>query len=169
MTAQPSKRGGKPNKPIKKPQNLQKKKKTTLGGPGTSQLERDFARDFLDRLGVHYIYQFEAKDIGRWFDFYCIDHRVIIEVDGGYWHGDPRLYEEKDLNRMQKRNQKIDETKNRWAALHCIPIIRVWEKDIRENPQKVMNMLRERLHAQTEVIKKENDKKKRHINRLDEI
>ena len=36
---------------------------------GTSKLEEDFARDFLDKLGVKYIYQFEAKDIGRFYDF----------------------------------------------------------------------------------------------------
>ena len=31
------------------------------------------------------VYQFEAKDIGRWFDFYLPEHNLIIEIDGGYW------------------------------------------------------------------------------------
>ena len=52
---------------------------------GTSKLEEDFARDFLDKLEVKYIYQFEARDIGRWFDFYLPEHNLIIEIDGGYW------------------------------------------------------------------------------------
>ena len=52
---------------------------------GTSKLEEDFARDFLDKLGLKYIYQFEAKSIGRWFDFYLTKYNLIIEVDGGYW------------------------------------------------------------------------------------
>ena len=38
---------------------------------GTSKLEQDFARDFLDRLGVKYIWQFEAIEIKRFFDYYC--------------------------------------------------------------------------------------------------
>ena len=49
---------------------------------GTSKLEEDFARDFLDKLGVKYIYQFEAKDIGRFYDFYLPEHNLIVECDG---------------------------------------------------------------------------------------
>ena len=57
---------------------------------GTSKLEEDFARDFLDKLGVKYIYQFEAKDIGRFYDFAVILNDemttgsiLLIEIDGG--------------------------------------------------------------------------------------
>ena len=32
---------------------------------GTSKLEKDFARDFLDRMNLIYIYEYEAKDIKR--------------------------------------------------------------------------------------------------------
>lgn len=52
---------------------------------GTSKLEEDFARDFLDKLGVKYVYQFEAKDIKRFFDFYIKEENLLIEVDGDYW------------------------------------------------------------------------------------
>ena len=62
---------------------------------GTSKLEARFARDFLDKLGVKYVYQYEAKSIGRFFDFRILPYGPIIEVQGSYWHGDKRLYEEK--------------------------------------------------------------------------
>lgn len=52
---------------------------------GTSKLEEGFARNFLDVLGVKYIHQYEAKDIGRWYDFYLPTHNLLIEIDGGYW------------------------------------------------------------------------------------
>lgn len=52
---------------------------------GTSKLEEDFARDFLDRLGLRYSYQYKAEEIGRWYDFYLTDYRILIEIDGGYW------------------------------------------------------------------------------------
>lgn len=77
---------------------------------GTSKLEYDFAHDFLDKLGLKYVYQYEAKDIKRFFDFaitaeesypykYILKEGVnsidqdaqlfipnfIIEVDGDYW------------------------------------------------------------------------------------
>lgn len=82
------------------------------------------------------------------------------------WHSDPRVVNEDKLTPTQKHNKRVDEEKNRWAALHCIPLIRIWEKDIRENPGKVMEMLRERLKIQDKVIKRERNMSKRHVNML---
>lgn len=129
---------------------------------GTSKLEQDFAKNFLDVLGVEYVWQFEAKDIGRFFDF-KIKNGPIIEVNGSYWHGDGRLYEEEDLNRIQRKAQKVDEYKQKWALSHGIPIIYVWEKDIKENPKGVMEALKERLYIEQ---KKSDKTKKRHKNPL---
>lgn len=141
--------------PIKNNKNKkseQKKKVTTKtvkkAHPqyGTSKLEEDFAHDFLDKLGVKYMYQFEAKDIGRFFDFFILPSGPIIEIDGSYWHGDSRLYEEKDLNRTQKRAQRIDEYKNHWALSHGYTLLRIWEKDIREKPKEVLKELKQVLY-----------------------
>lgn len=52
---------------------------------GTSKLEEDFAKYFLDKLNVKYIYQFEAKEIGRFFDYYLPAYNILLEIDGGYW------------------------------------------------------------------------------------
>lgn len=77
---------------------------------GTSKLEYDFAHDFLDKLGLKYVYEYFAAGCGRYFDFavtaeenypykYVIKEGVnsidqdaqlfipnfIIEVDGDYW------------------------------------------------------------------------------------
>ena len=71
------------NKIVKRKVATKRTKKKPLFG--TSKLEEDFARDFLDKLEVKYVYQFEAKEIGRWYDFYLPEHNLIIEVDGGYW------------------------------------------------------------------------------------
>ena len=70
------------NKTVKKKVATKKQSKHPLFG--TSKLEEDFARDFLDKLGLKYVYQFET-DIGRWFDFYLLEHNLLIEVDGSYW------------------------------------------------------------------------------------
>lgn len=51
---------------------------------GTSKLEKKFAKEFLDKLGVEYIYQFKAPT-QRVYDFFCPKENVIIEVDGDYW------------------------------------------------------------------------------------
>ena len=128
---------------------------------GTSKLEEDFARDFLDKLGLKYVYQYEAKDIGRWFDFKIING-PIIEIQGSYWHGDSRIYEEKDLNKIQKKNIQVDAYKQKWALSHGIPIYYIWEKDVKESPDKVMAFLKEILY----IEEKKKDKNKRHINKI---
>ena len=133
---------------------------------GTSQLEKDFARDFLDKYGIKYIYEYEARDIKRFYDFAIITKKakyiteekegltsiiqgiqytpidLLIEVDGGYWHSDPRIVDESNMNAMQKRNKMVDELKNKWASIHGIPLVRIWEYDIRHNPQKVIEELK---------------------------
>lgn len=73
----------KKNKTIKKKVAAKKQREHPLFG--TSKLEEDFASEFLDKLCIEYLYQFEAKDIKRWFDFYLPKHNLLIEIDGGYW------------------------------------------------------------------------------------
>ena len=141
-------------------------KRTAKQKYGTSKLELDFARDFLDKLDVKYIYQYEAKDIGRFFDFAvtsyndvnfimeekdgitCIKQEgqnvpisFLIEVDGGFYHSDPRVVNERKLNPMQKHNKVVDFIKDRWSGLHGMPLLRIWEYDIRNNPKKVFDEL----------------------------
>ena len=55
---------------------------------GTSKLEDKFASEFLDKLGLSYERQYEAKDIRRFYDFAIRQSNgaiVLIEVDGDYW------------------------------------------------------------------------------------
>lgn len=165
---QPTKKKGIQQKPRSKQVN--KMKKPTIGEIikksierskkphpkyGTSKLEKKFAKEFLDKLGVEYEEQFEAKDIKRFFDF-KIKGRVLIEIDGDYYHSYGKVYEE--MNPMQKKNARVDALKNKWAHSNGYKLIRIWEHDINENPKKVMKLLRDELN----IIDKKEDKKKRH-------
>lgn len=125
---------------------------------GTSKLEIYFAKEYLDKMGLKYIYQFEAKDMKRFFDFaimsnykkdYVMETKdgvksvkqdgqlpfidLLIEVDGGYYHSDPRVVNEDKLSPMQKHNKFVDKLKDTWAGMHCIPLLRFWEIDIKQN------------------------------------
>lgn len=166
--AQPVKKSGTYQKPRSK--TVKKKRKPTTSEIikkniarskkphpkyGTSKLEKKFAKEFLEKLGIKYEEQFEAKDIKRYFDF-KLDGRILIEVDGSYWHSYGKVYEE--MNPIQKRNARVDEIKNKWAHSNGYKLIRIWEHDINNNPQKVFEVLRKELN----IVSKENDKKKRH-------
>ena len=151
-------------KPLAKKETIKQKWKHPKFG--TSKLEEDFARDFLVKLGVKFHYQFEAKEIGRFYDFYLPEHNLLIEIDGGYYHSDPRVVDENKLNPMQQRNKRIDEYKNRWALANGIPLIRIWEKDIREKPKQVLDELAKILGLQKTKMSLLENKNKRHKNNI---
>lgn len=129
------------------PKHTEKKKwvRTHKQEYGTSKLEERFAKNFLDKLGVEYKYQYKAESIGRYFDFRILPRGPIIEIQGSYWHGDKRLYEEKDLNATQRKNIKVDEKKRKWCSMNGIKLIYIWEEDINKDPEGVMKLLREKL------------------------
>lgn len=137
------------------------KKKTTIKKHhkqyGTSKLEERFASDYLDVLGVNYVYQFEAKEIGRFYDFYLPEENLILEVDGDYYHSFGLVYEQ--MCPMQKRNKRVDELKDKWALMHGIEILRFWEHDINKNPEYVFKKLKEVIQIQ-DKRKIMNDKRK---------
>ena len=127
---------------------------------GTSKLEVRFAQNFLDRLGVRYVYQFKAESIKRFYDFFIPDCNILIEVDGDYYHSYGLVYEQ--MTPTQKKNKRVDEQKNRWAAINGIKLIRIWEHDINDHPELVLAMLKCELNAGLNAVKQKKEFKKRH-------
>ena len=180
MPKQPSRIKGKPSPSSSKgnvtKRTVTRKKKIGSGSKkrnqnqqyGTSKLETYFATEFLDKLGIDYIYEYEAKPIKRFYDFAIVRlvpktprllveengitsldqvkcyYRILAlcEVNGGYWHGDPRLLTDGKLSRMQQHNQFVDGLKESWCTRNNIPLLIFWEKDIREDPKSVMDTLK---------------------------
>jgi very-short-patch-repair endonuclease len=126
---------------------------------GTSKLETKFAKEFLDKLGVKYETQFKAESIGRYYDFYINSANLLIEIDGDYFHSYNLIYEE--MSPMQKKNKRVDSDKDKWAKHHKIPLIRIWEHNINDNPSMVMDMLKKEIQYYTEKYNKELEKKNR--------
>ena len=163
-----------------------KKKTNKHAEYGTSKLERDFAKDFLDKLSLSYIYQYKAESIGRYYDFAvvydegckfikeekdgieCVKQdgqayriEALIEVDGDYYHSNSNLVKEENMNPMQKHNKRVDGYKNKYAAEHNLVLLRIWEDDIRHNPEKVKEVLTQTLSIQKDKIDFKITKKQR--------
>lgn len=145
---------------VKKKRVYQQKPQKKHPEYGTSKLEERFAKNFLDKLGVKYIYQFKMESIGRYLDFYIPEYRLAIEVDGTYWHSKGLVYEE--MTPTQKRNYRVDREKDHWCLVNCIPLIRIWEDDINKHPEKVMRVLKEKFGIAKEKESKRNNMKQRH-------
>ncbi len=145
---------------------------------GTSKLEIYFATHFLDRVGVSYVYEYHAKEIGRYYDFavikrekgrtYLTEERnsitsiddtkenvkvlFFVEVDGDYHHGNPEKYPKP--NNFQKRNMVIDEMKNSYCRRKKIPLLRIWESEIYDKAEEARKKLASYLvrYAKDELV-----------------
>lgn len=79
------------------------------------------------------------------YDFRIKDKRILIEVDGDYWHGNPNFYNEngddgkRKLNETQKNKILQDIEKTKWAESRGFTLIRIWEDDINnENYKEIL-------------------------------
>ena len=71
------------------------------------------------------------------YDFILRHKRILIEVQGDYWHGHPDMYNndgsngKKKLNDTQKNNMKRDIEKRNFAIEKNFKIIYIWESEIK--------------------------------------
>lgn len=85
-------------------------------------------RGVLDSLGA--VYE-EEYCIGRYSgDFAFPEKRVVLEVDGDFFHTNPQLYPEGPKCWTQRRNAANDRKKNAYLRKAGWTVLRRWESDI---------------------------------------
>jgi len=67
------------------------------------------------------------------YDFFLPDYKMLVEIDGDYYHGHPDKYSKDQLNGMQKKNKRNDKDKDWQAKGLGYKIERVWERDINKD------------------------------------
>lgn len=97
--------------------------------------------DILNDLNVVFISQHTV--CGYNFDYYIPDKNLLIEVDGDFWHCNPKKYPEGPKYRSQLITLENDKKKNLLCErIKDIKLLRFWEKDINENPEWVIEELK---------------------------
>lgn len=82
----------------------------------------------LTELKIQYI---EEYTLDYWsFDFYLPKYNLFIEVDGDYWHSNPKIYPNGPKTKSQKINYTRDLSKNNYCIKNKLKLIRFWESDI---------------------------------------
>jgi very-short-patch-repair endonuclease len=107
-----------------------------------SKLETKF-ESILTLVNVKFTNQYEFKK--RLFDFYLDDFKLLIEVDGDFYHCNPNSKHSEIIYDTQKVTKKNDDYKDSLCFKHNINLIRYWEKDINERPEWVISDLKHRL------------------------
>jgi|TARA_Y100000310_G_scaffold303898_1_gene342601 very-short-patch-repair endonuclease len=82
------------------------------------------------------------------YDFKIKNKRILIEIDGDYWHSNPKFYNEdgsngrRKLNNIQINKKKKDKKKEESADKHDFKLIRIWESDL-DNDNLIQEVLDE--------------------------
>lgn len=136
-----AKKPRKTTKRVKKVRKLRKRRVVTKDDITTSKLEVDFGKWLTDvcRVPVEPQYQIAKK----WFDFKVRSAKILIEMDGDFYHCNPEVYPNGPINRMQKKNMINDRKKTALAFSEGFLLIRIWEKDFRKKPEEVKNRIQE--------------------------
>lgn len=115
----------------------------------SSKIEGVVARE-LDLLGVTYERQFVFRDPkGRFsavVDFWFPTLRRVLEVNGTFWHADPRFYSSPLLPIQERAVAKYQRKLEALSAL-CIPVHEVWEMDLKKEPGQAVRDAYTKLSA----------------------
>lgn len=73
----------------------------------------------------------------RQFDFGNKEYKILLEVHGDYWHGNPSIYS--DFNTIQKRTMEKDIIKKQIAEKYGYKIYYIWEQQINNNDFSIID------------------------------
>lgn len=115
-----------------------------------SKLEEYFKNEFLinglklnEKEGFYH--QFYVREIKSLYDFKISGKNILIEIDGDYWHCNPNTKFAIPTYVAQKKNLIQDEIKNKWCLDNNYKLLRFWESDINNNPDKVIEILKKTI------------------------
>ncbi len=94
-------------------------------------------------LNIDYIKNYRISNF--FVDFYLPKYNLVLECDGDYWHSNPKFYSESELNEVQIKNRKRDNSKNNYLKENKISFIRFWECDIHNDFEKIKLKILENL------------------------
>jgi G:T-mismatch repair DNA endonuclease (very short patch repair protein) len=91
-----------------------------------NNLEKDVQKK-LQEIGI--TMKYSVIFCHKQFDFGIKNKKILLEVQGDYWHGNPKIY--KDINYIQKINIERDSHKAELAKKNGFKLFYIWESDFR--------------------------------------
>ena len=102
-----------------------------------------FVKDVLNSLKIKfeeqvYIYHKDDNKHRRYFIADFVIGKTIIEVNGDYWHGNPLVFKQENLDKRQLEKVGKDAYKKLKLEQLGYSVIYIWEYDIKHNKDKVI-------------------------------
>lgn len=114
-----------------------------------SKLEENFVEILKTSLNMleheHYHRQHYVREIKALYDFKISGKKILIEVDGDFWHCNPNSNFKKPIYKAQISNLKQDKIKEQWCNDNGYKLLRFWETDINTKPEEVIVRLKQEL------------------------
>ena len=107
-----------------------------------NKLEK-FVSSILDENNIEYHFQYflKTKDgTCKSYDFKIKDTNILLEIDGDYWHGGPGV--NKHFYKLEEVKEN-DILKNQIATENGFSLIRIWESNIYEQPDIIIQRIQE--------------------------
>ena len=98
----------------------------------------------LEKLNINQYFEYSVILNFMQFDFGCKKHKILLEIHGDYWHGNPALYNKNGtegkikLNEIQIEKISKDKEKYKFAIENNFKIFYIWEKDIKAGNFEVL-------------------------------
>ena len=112
----------------------------------SSNMESTFIDEAIKPLGIEFERQHYINDIRQYCDIYIPSKKTIVEFNGDFWHANPLTY---DRNSLRYKSQIVkvekDEKKREYCEQNGISMIEIWERDYKEDKNKIINELREKI------------------------
>jgi len=101
--------------------------------------------DALIKKDLRIIKQYYVKDVGL-IDRYLPDLNLVVEVDGDYFHCNPKIFKANDYNKtikmIAKEKWNVDKIKTEKLKQLGFNVLRFWESDIYNNLEKCLNKIK---------------------------
>lgn len=111
-----------------------------------NRIEKEFY-DLLKVNGIELTYSIILNFMQ--FDFGYKQSKILFEVHGDYWHGNPAYYNPQLLNKIQIKKMSRDAVKKQWAEKNGFKYIFFWESDIKNSKEKVIKEALDAIKIQT--------------------
>lgn len=96
--------------------------------------------DTLDKHNIEYTFQYFLRDgdVCKSYDFHIRNTKVLLEIDGDYWHGKEGA---KQKYKKYLEVQENDKLKTKLAEDSGYVVVRFWESDIKQDTNILINRL----------------------------
>lgn len=124
--------------------------------------ERQLKEELIKRgykEGIDFIHQF--KFMNKFMCDFCFPHKkVIIEVDGDFWHGNPDKYSQEELHKHQLKGIARDKSKNAYIRKvdnGSWKLIRIWESDIKKDVSECVDKIEQSFNNRMRIRKNKDE------------